>query len=552
MSLFDTHKYKLTEADDAIVRRYFYAAYPENPKAYDEALDAAGKAAFAMQMNNNFVGLQQGKEEGWIGEEVSPYLQVGLGIRYPSYTPETLISNSKKAFAQWKKTDHETRAGILIEALERLKARFFELAYATMHTTGQSFLMSFQASGPHAADRSIEAVALGMTEMKRFPKQAEWKKNLGKFDLVLQKSWIPVPKGISLAIGCSTFPTWNTLPGVFASLITGNVVIVKPHPKAVLPIALAVSELQKVLMEQGFDPCVCQLAADTSAEPLTKKLAEDPSVKIIDYTGSTAFGKYIESLTSKTVFTENAGINSVIMHSTKDLKGMMQNLAFSLSLYSGQMCTAPQNIFIPASGVVTPEGTVSFDDVVKALSEAITGLVTNPKAGPPTLGAIQNDVTLKRVQEASAIGGKIILPMQEVKNAEFEHARMATPVLIQADSSEEVVYQREHFGPIAIVIKCRDTQECIDKAAAMAANHGAITCLAYCTDEKVKHAITDAMNDAFTPVSFNLGGAAFVNQHAAFSDFHVTGGNPSGNASFTNPDFINRRFVWVGNREYQG
>jgi len=39
-----------------------------------------------------------------------------------------------------------------------------------------------------------------------------------------------------------------------------------------------------------------------------------------------------------------------------------------------------------------------------------------------------------------------------------------------------------------------------------------------------------------------------VNQHAAFSDFHVSGGNPSGNASFTDALYINRRFVWIGNR----
>ena len=38
---------------------------------------------------------------------------------------------------------------VLIDSLEGVKNRFFELAYATMHTTGQSFMMSFQASGPH-------------------------------------------------------------------------------------------------------------------------------------------------------------------------------------------------------------------------------------------------------------------------------------------------------------------------------------------------------------------------------------------------------------------
>ena len=56
------------------------------------------------------------------------------------------------------------------------------------------------------------------------------------------------------------------------------------------------------------------------------------------------------------------------------------------------------------------------------------------------------------------------------------------------------------------------------------------------------------MESVFAPVSLNLSGPIWVNQHAGFSDFHVTGGNPAGNASFTNPEYVNKRFVWVGHR----
>ena len=62
------------------------------------------------------------------------------------------------------------------------------------------------------------------------------------------------------------------------------------------------------------------------------------------------------------------------------------------------------------------------------------------------------------------------------------------------------------------------------------------------------HTIEQAINSVFTPVSFNFTGAAFINSHAAFSDFHVTGGNAAGNASLTTTEFIVKRFVWVGNR----
>ena len=61
-----------------------------------------------------------------------------------------------------------------------------------------------------------------------------------------------------------------------------------------------------------------------------------------------------------------------------------------------------------------------------------------------------------------------------------------------------------------------------------------------------RHAV---MALAATPGSFNLTGGIYLNQNAAFSDFHVTGGNPSGNASYTNPEYVTRRFTWVGHRE---
>lgn len=83
----------------------------------------------------------------------------------------------------------------------------------------------------------------------------------------------------------------------------------------------------------------------------------------------------------------------------------------------------------------------------------------------------------------------------------------------------------------------------------MATKHGAISCGAYTTHADVREKIADAMALAATPVSFNLTGGIYMNQNAAFSDFHVTGGNPAGNASFTNPEYVTKRFTWVGHRE---
>jgi acyl-CoA reductase-like NAD-dependent aldehyde dehydrogenase len=117
------------------------------------------------------------------------------------------------------------------------------------------------------------------------------------------------------------------------------------------------------------------------------------------------------------------------------------------------------------------------------------------------------------------------------------------------DSSKKDIFGKELFGPIALLIKTKNTDESISLAKEMAIHHGAISCGAYSTNNEVKEKIADEMALAATPVSFNLIGGIYMNQNAAFSDFHVTGGNPSGNASFTNPEYVTRRFTWVGHRE---
>jgi phenylacetic acid degradation protein paaN len=535
----------IKKAISALYERTYYTPYPEHPKAYPAEANDSGKDAFSRMLNQNFEEFGIDTDE-YIGEEVSPFWQIGLGVQYPKLSVNELISRAESVRSEWASASVNDRANVLVDSLERVKNRFFELAYATMHTTGQSFMMSFQASGPHANDRALEAIAMGVEELNRFPSEVEWVKPMGKFDLKLQKNWKAIPKGIGLVIGCSTFPTWNTVPGMYASLITGNPVIVKPHPKSILPIALVISELRKSLKEAGLNPDIIQMAVDTVSNPVTKELAEHKAISLIDYTGGNAFGDYVETIPGKTTFTEKAGINSVIIDSAKDMKAVAQNIGFSASLYSGQMCTAPQNIYVPAGGIQTDEGTVSFDEVVGHLEKAISGLVNHPKMGAGTLGAIQNSATLERAKQAGKLGD-LVLDGIDVANPEFENARIASPRLVVVDAGDET-YKEECFGPVLMVVRTKDTAESISIASRLAKEKGAITCLAFTTDEEVQRSIEIAMNNSFTPVSFNLSGAAFVNQHAAFSDFHVTGGNPAGNASFTNPEYINKRFVWVGNR----
>src|SRR5256714_2156669 len=180
---------------------------------------------------------------------------------------------------------------------------------------------------------------------------------------------------MGLVIGCTTLPTWSASPGMSASLATGNAVVVKPHPNAILPLAITVQIAREVLTESGFDPNIVTMVAHTAAEDTAQRLSLRPEVKLIDFTGSTAHGEWLEKNARQAqVYTEKAGVNQIVIDSAADIKGVARNIAFSLALYTGQMCTAPQNIYVPRGGIDTTNGRLGFDDVATALGESVQKL----------------------------------------------------------------------------------------------------------------------------------------------------------------------------------
>ena len=548
--LFERHRETLQGALSAIRTRTYWSAYREVPsgKIYGETAKQDGQSAFEGRLNNPFK-LDQPGTSNMVGAEISPF-GPRLGITYPQPDLDKLLAAAQAAMGSWRKAGPEARVGVCLEILERLNKRSFELANAVMHTTGQGFMMAFQAGGPHAQDRGLEALAYAYEEMTRCPDHATWKKQVSKTEVVqLEKTFHLIPRGVAVVVSCSTFPTWNGYPGLFASLATGNAVVVKPHPGAILPLAITVEVARAVLKETGFDPNLVTLAADTPDKPITEALVTRPEVKIVDYTGSSAFGTWIEeNARQAVVFTEKAGVNSLILDSLDDLKAVTGNIAFTLSIYSGQMCTTSQNILIPKGGIQAGGEHKSFDEVAGAIVKAVDWLLGDPKRGAEILGAIQNERTLERIDAAKADGGDVLRESEPVVNEMFPDARVRSPLILKVGASQEKLFMREMFGPIVYVIATQDTNQSIALAAKAAREQGAITCAVYSTDPDVLARADEAAAEAGVPLSCNLTGQIFVNQSAAFSDYHVSGANPAGNATFCDGAFVANRFRMVQSR----
>ncbi|MFH9403437.1 phenylacetic acid degradation protein PaaN [Streptomyces sp. NPDC017638] len=549
--LLRKHRPTLDQALEAIRTRAYWSPHPEHPKAYGEdgSLDAAaGKAAFDALLGNRLDLADQPGIDDWVGGEVSPY-GIELGVSYPHADLDVLLPAMRAGQRAWRDAGPELRAVVCLEVLKRISDRTHQFAHAVMHTSGQAFMMAFQAGGPHAQDRGLEAVAYAYAEQIRTPEQADWTKPQGKRDpLVLTKRFTAVPRGIGLVIGCNTFPTWNGYPGLFASLATGNAVLVKPHPRAVLPLALTVRVARDVLADAGFDPNLVALAAERPGEGIAKTLALRPEIKIIDYTGSTAFGDWLEANARQAqVYTEKAGVNTVIVHSTDDYRGMLSNLAFSLSLYSGQMCTTPQNLLIPRDGIATDQGHKTFDEVTADLARAVDGLLGDDARANALLGAIVNPDVKARLEAAAGLG-EVALASREITNPEFPDAVVRTPVVVKLDGAkpdDEAAYMSECFGPVSFAVAVDSAPDAVELLRRTVREKGAMTVGAYTTDAATEQAVEEACLEEAAQLSLNLTGGVYVNQTAAFSDFHGSGGNPAANAALTDSAFVANRFRMV-------
>ena len=557
--LYEQHRELLEAARIACQRREAWSPYPEMPERYPdaEAAQARGRAAFEAHRQRGRFVLDQPGIVDWIGEEVSPYTRQPLGIVYPQSDLDTLMASAEVAMPAWAQASIETRLGVLMEVLQTLyRDHLFEIAQAVMHTAGQSENMAYAGSGVNALDRGIEALVYAEQAMRSVTPHGQWTRRFGKVEIALEKTWRLVPRGVVVCFACASFPTWNAWPSMLASLATGNPVVVKPHPATVLPMAITVAVCRQVLQAAGFDPNLVTMALDTQAEPIGKRLVKHPRTAIVDFTGSVRFGQWVEQNAHPALcYTETAGCNTVVLTSCEDLDAVLRSLATTLCMFSAQMCTSPQNIYVPREGVQTPQGLVPLAEVGARLAQAVQALTQDPRRAAMILATIQSPQTLALVQELHEQGrkcGQVLLAPGTYTHPAWPDARTCTPLMLQVDTTQRELYAQERFGPISFVIACADAQDALAQACADVREHGGLTAFLYATDEAFIEQAEWAYARAGAQLTINLTGPMPLNFAAAYSDYHVTGLNPAGNATLTNLAFVSARFAVVQSRRPQG
>jgi phenylacetic acid degradation protein paaN len=439
--------------------------------------------------------------------------------------------------AEWAVAPIERRVGVLLEALARLEADAGRLAHAVAHTTGQPTVMALRASGPTGFARALEATAQAYAAVKRVPPpERRTAGDEGGPARPVERRWRVVPRGTALVVGTAASPWEAASAGLFASLATGHPVLVKPHPSAVLPLALVVAALRGTLAEEGLPPDVVQLCVDTAEAPVTKALAPDPSVRVVDYAGGRGFAEWlVRHAHQARLHLETPGLNPVVIDGTDDPAGLYHHLATAVVRHAGQTVTAPRVIFVPGEGIEAGGRHRSFDAVAQDIAAAVDEVLAREHAAADLLGALRSEVPLAAVRALQPLG-RIVREARRVEVPGWPRARTLSPLVLTTHAGRESDYAEPRVAPVVFVVATDDTAESIERAVHGVQRHGAAIARVYSTNDHVLEAAADAFAHAGVPVNCNVTGG----------DEPGTALAATGHLGLRDPDFVAGRFRVVG------
>ena len=130
-------------------------------------------------------------------------------------------------------------------------------------------------------------------------------------------------------------------------------------------------------------------------------------MRIVDFTGSTAFGDWLEdNARQAAVYTEKAGVNTVVVDSTDDFAGMLREpRLLAVPLQRADVHDPAEPAASRPTASAPTEGRKCVDEVAADLAAAVEQAARRPDAqAVELLGAIVNDGVLSRVDGAGSLG----------------------------------------------------------------------------------------------------------------------------------------------------
>jgi len=261
------------------------------------------------------------------------------------------------------------------------------------------------------------------------------------------------PLGVVGVITPWNFPYVLAMRSLGGALALGNAVVLKPDANTPVTGGVAIARLFE---EAGLPEGVLHVIP--GAGDVGKALVEDPHVRMISFTGSTATGSIVGETAGrmlKRTLLEMGGNSPLVVLEDADITAASSAGAWGSFLHQGQICLSVSRHLVHESIV---------DDYTKALAERAGHLpVGNPATDEVALGPIINERQLRRVRrivdESVEQGAKVVV-------GGTNDGLFFSPTVLGDVTPEMPAFAEEIFGPVAPVISFRDDAEAVELANA--------------------------------------------------------------------------------------
>ena len=356
------------------------------------------------------------------------------------------VEFAKDAFKMWSTTPAAKRAEILFKAAQILERDKECIAKGMTQEMGK-VIAETRGDVQEAIDMAYYAAGEGRRLC------GETNPSELKDQMVMT---IRQPMGVIGAITPWNFPiaipSWKAFP----ALVAGNTMVIKPAEDT----PWSVIKLAEVFHEAGLPAGVFNVV--TGYGPSAGlPLVQNPDVKMLSFTGSTATGKIIATTCAvggKQYSLEMGGKNGIIVDKDADLDLAVEGVAFGAFGTTGQRCTACSRVFIHQD--------VKEEFTEKLVAKAQSFFIGDGLDETVHMGPLINEKAVKKVDrfvtEALDRGSKLLCGGNRITEPnEFAYGWFYEPTIFDMVDENDPLMQEEIFGPVVALTTFSNPNEAI-------------------------------------------------------------------------------------------
>jgi vanillin dehydrogenase len=348
------------------------------------------------------------------------------------------IDAADAAKKSWAATVPAQREGILMRAADELEKGSEEMIELLIDEAGSTFGKAhFEI--PFAANlvRSIAGEARRI-HGDVFPSDVP-----GMISLAIRR-----PLGVVGGISPFNFPVVLSLKKVAFALACGNTMVLKPSEET----SLVGLKLAEIFARAGVPAGVFNVVPG-DGPTMAKVLFDDPRVKLISFTGSSAVGRIIATECAKRgkrFVLEMGGKSPLIILKDADLDYAVNTACFGIFIHQGQICMAGSRIIV--------EAPIYEQFLKRFIAKAQTMKVGDPRDPHTVIGPLirssQCPMIDKKVKDAVAAGARLLT------GGKYE-GNFFRPTVLADVTPEMAAFRDELFGPVAAVTKANDADHAL-------------------------------------------------------------------------------------------